>query len=98
MITLLSTDFSLRRFAVLSLALCFLEILIFGSLIGLIHLHVDYGVGIKFVAAATYLTCVPGSLILAVVGLIFDRRRTTALIACGVSLVCGFLCTLQVLV
>lgn len=98
MITLLPTDFSLRRFAVISLALCLLEILIFGSLIGLIHLHFDYSVGIKGIAAATYLTCVPGSLILAIFGLIFDRKRTTAVIACGISVVCGLLCTLQVLV
>jgi hypothetical protein len=87
-----------RRFAVVSLLLCSMEIAIFLLLIFTVHLLSIYGSGIRGIAAITYLVCVPGSLVCAVIGLIFDRRRATALIALGVASVCGYFCTLQVLV
>jgi MFS family permease len=87
-----------RRFAVIALLLCLMEMVIFGLLIAIVHLSFGYSSGIQFVAAITYLICVPGSFIFAIVGLIFDRRRTAALIACGAAIACGYFCTLQVLV
>jgi hypothetical protein len=47
-----------RRFAVIALLLCLMEMVIFGLLIAIVHLSFGYSSGIQFVAAITYLICV----------------------------------------
>lgn len=88
----------LRRFGFASLVLCLVEILVFGTLIGLVRFGVTEVVSIRPVAACTFLLAVPGSLLGAILGLIFDMRRGLALAALPVSVLCGAFCTLQVLV
>jgi hypothetical protein len=90
--------FQVRRFASVSLAISLVDMLIFGVLIGLVHLGFSPNGTIDRVAGLTYLIGVPASFLCAILGLIYDRRRLAAAIAFGAAMACGYFCTLQVLV
>ena len=89
---------SSRRFASISLLLCIVEIGIFACLIGLVHLRAGHYGAINAIAAYTYLFGVPLSLLCAVLGICFDSRRRTGILALGVAIACSYFCTLQMLV
>lgn len=89
---------ALRGFAAVSLIFSLAEVAVFASLIALMHIRAGESSVISAIAAYTYLLAVPGSLLCAVLGIMFNRRRGTAMVATGIAIICAYLCTTQMLV
>ena len=101
MISTFASMWKARKLVFISLALSIVElaILICIRIFATHHIsHSQHSVAIKQLIAATVLLVVPMSVLVSIVGIFFDSRRSTALLAVFAAVGCWFFCFLQTLV